>query len=636
MATSRIGFPRKLRRNMKVADMDLLRKIKQRLYDSQEFRRTTREAAWRANEKRYLGEQWPNMAADPTGEPIVVNKIFSTISTIVPFIAEGDIEFLAEAQSGTANSSSAKLISLWLNRMWRTNKFDGQRHTTKCAWDALVYGDGFLNAAYDIKTQVIRGADGEPIPLSDQNVAEFMLENVSPWDVWIDRYATGLWDARWYFRRFLLPEAVAKEDDRFFFRDQIATMDSIDSFEDGRFYRMNRREGEEAMAVMYEYWDADTEQLIVFSESCELPHMWLDHVARNLTQLPNHPIPNIPYHMSEVEQINSLQDELNKTRTQMLTFRKRNVPKIIYDKNAFDTNALGALQSSVVMAGVPVDAASGPIGELFQMIAPPGIPEDVYNVAAVIAGDMDEITGVNEYLRGQMSEVRRTATEASIIEGSSNTKIRHKLALVERAVREVGQCLVELAAEVLPTTNVRELELYLTGEEAVAALVAGGQDIYDEAGNINDALLVPVPQLFQGKYEVFVQAGSTELRNPAVKEQKMHKLVTTLISAYPQLVQAGVYVDLTKAFRLWFEALGITDTNSLLNSQQAIMSAEQQMIAQMMLGQAGGGGMAGGMGGSQDDMLGQPNAAGAAPPMDQPAPSNSGMIPPEGEPAASY
>ena len=206
---------------------------------------------------------------------------------------------------------------------------------------------------------------------------------------------------------------------------------------------------------------------------------------------------------------------------------------------------------------------------------------------------------------------------------------------MERAVREVGQCLIELAAEVLPTTQVRELEMYLTGEEAVAALLAGGQDIYDEAGNINDALLIPVPSLFQGKYEVFVQAGSTELRNPAVKEQKMHKLVTTLTSAYPLLMQAGVFVDLAKAYRLWFEALGITDTNSLLNSPQAIQSAEQQMIAQMLLGGAAGG-PAGSMGGSQQDMIGQPNAAGAAPPQAMPAPSNSGMQPPEGEPAASY
>ena len=637
MTTSRIGFPRVLRRNLKVADQDFLKKIKTKLSDAQEFRRTTRETAWKSNEKRYLGEQWPYLGDDRTAEAIVVNKIFSTISTIVPFIAEGDIEFLAEAQSGTANSSSAKLISLWLNRMWRTNKFDGQRHTTKAAWDALVYGDGFLSAAYDIKVQVIRGPDGKALARSDTRVAEFLLENVSPWDVWMDRYATGLWDARWYFRRFLVPVEVARADPRYYFRDDIATMDTVDSFEDGRFYRMNRREGEEAMAVLFEYYDADTEQLIVFSETSELPHMWLDHVARNLTQLPNHPIPNLPYHMSEVEQINALQDELNKTRTQMLTFRKRNVPKIVYDKNSFDAVALSALQSSIVYAGVPVDAASGSIKDLFEIIGPPPMPEDVYNVAAVISGDMDEITGVNEYLRGQMSEIRRTATEASIIEGSSNTKIRHKLAVVERAIREVGQCFLELAAEVLPTTETRELELYLTGEEAVAALIAGGQDIYDEAGQINDALLVPVPQLFQGKYEVFVQAGSSELRNPAVKEQKMHKLVTTLVASYPLLVQAGVYVDLTKALRLWLEALGITDTNSILSSPQAMAMAEQQMVAQMMLGQSGG--MAGpgaGMGGGQEDMIGQPNAAGAAPPQALPAPSNSGMIPPEGEAAASY
>lgn len=621
---------------MKQADVEKVRKIKTRLSDSQEFRHSTREGHWRNNEKRYLGEQWPSVGDDRTAEAVVVNRTFSSITTMVPFVSEGDIEFLVNAQSGTATSSSAKLISLWLNRTWRSNKFDGQRHTANAAWNALVYGDGFGIAAHDVKPQGIRGPDGEYLARSEHDVAEFLVESVSPWDVWIDRYATGLWDASWYFRRFLIPIDVARSDKRFSFPDEIATMDTIEMWEDGRYFRINRREGEEAMAVMYEYWDAETEELIVFSDTSEFPHMWIEHVARNLFQLPNHPIPNLPYHMSEIEQINNLQDELNKTRTQMLTFRKRNVPKIVYDKNAFDANALSALQSSVVMQGVPVDSGSGSLSETFQLIAPPGIPEDVYNVAQIISNDMDEITGVNEYLRGSLSEIRRTATEASIIEGSSNTKIRHKLALVERFTREIGQCLIELAAEVLPTTEVRELEMYLTGEEAVAALVAGGEDIYDETGNVNDALLVPVPALFQGKYEVFVQAGSTELRNPAVKEQKMHKLVTTLTSAYPLLVQAGVIPDLARAYRLWFESLGIVDTNALLNSPQAVQSYEQQMIAQLLLGGGAAGDPAGGMGGSQADSIGQPNAAGAAPPQAMPAPSNSGMQPPEGEQAASY
>lgn len=626
---SRIGFPRQLRKNLKQSDQEFMRAIKSKMKDAIEFRQGNREKHWKDNEKRYMGDQWPSTGDDVTADRIVVNKTFSTIGNIVPFITEGDVEFIVEPYSGTATSASAKLTGIWLNRYWRTNEFDGTRHNAKAAWDSLIYGDGFGLPAYDIKDIPVRGPAGKALALSTKSSAQFVFENVSPWDVWIDRYATGLWDARWYIRRFTLPEEVAKEDKRFSFRDEIGTMDSTEYFEDGRMFRTNVREGEGQMAILYEYWDRDREVLVVFSDQSEFPHMWLDYVARNLVQLPNHPIPNMPYHMSEIEQMTDLQDELNKTRSQMITHRRRNVPKLAYDKQMFDAAAIDALQSSIIMQGIPADTASGPLSEGVYLISPIPVPEDVYNVAQIISNDIDEITGVNEYLRGVLSEVRRTATEASIIEGSSNTKIRHKLSSVERFTREIGQAILEIASEVIPTTEARELEMYLTGEEAMAALNAGGQDVYDETGTMNDALLTPTPQLFAGKYEVFVQQGSTELRNPEAKEMKMHKLFTTLSASYQLLSMAGVIVDLSKALRLWLDTLGIVDVNSIINSPQAIAAFEQAQIAAAAGMQQQGEGGAPGAGGEGQDQVGVPNEAGAQPPEANPAPDSSGMLPPQ-------
>jgi hypothetical protein len=353
--------------------------------------------------------------------------------------------------------------------------------------------------------------------------------------------------------------------------------------------------------------------------------MWFDNIARNLVQIPNHKIPGLPYHMSDIEQITNLQDELNKTRSQMITQRRRNVTKVVVDKNAFDQKAMDALQSSVVNEAVMVDGASGPIADVFQVIQPPGIPEDVYNVAAVISGDIDEITGVNDYMRGVSANIRRTATESSIIEGSSNTKIRHKLKIVERAAREVGQIILELAGEVIPTTATEELALYLTGEEAMSVNAMTGQRLYDEQGAPMDALLKPAPPLFKGKYEVFVQQGSTELRSPQVKLQKMMDLFGISINSFQILAQAGVIINLGTLYTKLLEAAGITDIQNLINDPASIQRYEQMQIQAALLGQATSGG---GEVGQPAQQAGQPNAAGAQPPKAQPSPENSGMMGP--------
>lgn len=611
-----IGYPKKIRKNLKRADMEKIVTIKSMLEDAKRLRQTEREGVWQRAKDLYMGRHWPDVSDDPTADLVVVNKTFSTIATIVPFISGGDLEFIVEAYSGDANSESARYISIFLNRLWRTNEFDGARRLHLAAWDMIVYGDGYLLPSYDIEIVQQFDQNGNPIPTSGREVARFSLEHVSPWHVWIDRFATGLWDANWYIRRIVMPKEQAESDSSLVFIDGIETTSNEESlgYDDSNFQHMV--EGGREMVVLYEFYDALTKDRIIFSEFSEFPHQWIVQSERLLVQLPNHPIPSLPYHMGDVEQMLDLQRELNKTRSQMLTYRRRNVVKYLYDESALDDDALTLLQSSITNVGIPVNTSQASLSDVFQVINPTPIYEDTYNVAAIISNDIDEMTGVNEYLRGNLPEGSRTATEASIIEGASNTKVRQKLRIIERGAREVGQILLDMMAAVIPTTSFQELKIYLTGEEAQAALVASGQDVYDEQGRPLDALLQVRPALFTGKYEVFVQTGSSELRNPIAKEQKYRNLFITLLQAYPMLLQAGVTVSLRQVLRLWLEAVGVADINSILDDPAAIAAAQSQLALQAV--QAGG----------QIDTTGQPNPFGVQPPSDLIDFNNSGMLPP--------
>ncbi len=628
---TRLGFPRDLQsRKPSDSDFEFVKDLKSLFKDAENVRRETREEDWVDAEKRYMGKHPILNPDDPTADAIVVNKTFSTVETITPFVTGGTIEFHVQPYSGDSDSKRAQYISIWMNRMWRTNEFDGERHKAHAAWDSVVYGDGFLTASYEIVNEVSRGPNGEPIPTSDRDVAKFYVEPVSPWDMWIDRYAAGLSDARWYIRRITMPKDVALENENLFYVDNIPEQGMHETWDsEGSFYQHKMKEGDREMITLYEYWDRDKKLRVIFCEDCEYPHQWVEHVDLNIVQLPNHRIPGLPYSMSDIEQMTQMQDELNKTRSQMITMRRRNTLKYILDRGAFDDDAINQLQSSAIGAVIYADTQQGDISTLFQAVSPVPINEDIYNVAQVVSQDIDEITGVNEYLRGNLSEIRRTATEASIIEGSSNTKISAKIAKIERAIRQVGQILLELATEVIPTTEVKELEMYLTGEEAQQVLATTGEDLYNEDGNPRDAILAPGPQLFKGKYEVFVRAGSTELRNAAADADKMKDVFMTLANLQPVLQQGGVIVSLRHALVEWLEALGITDINSYINDPQAAGAYESQLMMQQMgmgasAGPGGGVPNAGPMG-----QMGQPNMAAANAPEQLIDDSNSGILPPE-------
>src|SRR5690606_6783027 len=152
-----------------------------------------------------------------------------------------------------------------------------------------------------------------------------------------------------------------------------------------------------------------------------------------------------------------------------------------------------------------------PIQNIIQAITSTPLSSDSYMLDDRLRADVNEITGVNEYLRGVSQNITRTATEASIIEGSTNIRTRHNLMNIETAACEAGQLLLDIIRDVLPLTAFEEMTMFVTGREAERVNRASGLD--PTAGA---ALVTPNPEIFEGRYRVEVERGSTELRNPQV------------------------------------------------------------------------------------------------------------------------
>ena len=92
----------------------------------------------------------------------------------------------------------------------------------------------------------------------------------------------------------------------------------------------------------------------------------------------NYEVPDHFYPIGDIEQIESLQLELNETRTQMMNHRKRFARKWLYEKDAFDRDGVMALESDMDNTMIPVISDGDPA----NVIAPvPAVitPPEFYN-----------------------------------------------------------------------------------------------------------------------------------------------------------------------------------------------------------------------------------------------------------------
>ena len=195
-----------------------------RLTLGQNYRQHEREPTWNDSFDLYMGDSWNVNPDDPTADIVNVNIAFSTINTLVPFVADEDPSFLVSPYSGDATQENAVLLQSFLNRMWKSTDMRGQQHLSDAVFDYLLYGDGYIKAGYNIQEKEIFDELGERVRNRIQ-VGKFFIERINPWDVWIDPYSDGIHNARWVCQRIILPVQELVNDDRY----KVRSTDDIES-----------------------------------------------------------------------------------------------------------------------------------------------------------------------------------------------------------------------------------------------------------------------------------------------------------------------------------------------------------------------------------------------------------------------
>src|SRR5690606_9316031 len=129
--------------------------------------------------------------------------------------------------------------------------------------------------------------------------------------------------------------------------------------------------------------------------------------------LRNYDIPDYFYPMGDLEAIEPLIQELNKTRSIAIQVRKKFARKFLYREGAFSPAGRQALLSDVDNTFVPVADENTPFTELIGAVPQISVPPEIFDHSEEIENDIGTVSGVSDYQRGQLPDTRQTATEAA-------------------------------------------------------------------------------------------------------------------------------------------------------------------------------------------------------------------------------
>ena len=503
------------------------------------------EDKWRRMIDLYRGKTYWDVSG--TGLPtdrISVNLAFSTINVIGPAVAVNHPKITVSANRED-DADRAIFVEAVVNYLWRHHDYRKPfRRTVK---DFLILGHGWLKVGWkfveeerqrseyeieeDYATAQVEVSDfgyenpelagdlptdqqmQDSIPFTQMEIVEDQpfVERISPFDMFIDPEATCMEDAKWVAQRIVRPIEEVRRDKRF--RKGVRQNLQADSGLKIRWENDEERDRYSDLVervTLYEYYDLDEGLISVCADGTDdylldptpMPY----NFGHPFVLLRNYDIPDSFYPMGDLEAIESLQEELNKTRSQMVNHRKRYARKYLYHERSFGPEGREALESDDDGRFVPVVDENRPLGEVVVPLPQVPLAPEMYNHSTIIENDVNTVSGVSEYARGQMPEIRRTATEASIIADAGNARASDKLAMVEICIGEVARHVIQL------------MQQYMTRDQMVRIIGKDNEKHY--IAYTRDDII--------GEYDFSVEGGSTQPLNETARRQQAISLMNAL------------------------------------------------------------------------------------------------------------
>lgn len=562
----------------KPSNASILKSQVRQLKHSQKWRdNADRAQLWTRMVDLYRGKHYET---EIDADRALVNMAFATKNVIAPSVAINNPKFTVNARKADS-AATAIITEQVINYLWRTHRY--QVEFRLAVDDFLNIGHGWCKVGYkkskpkqiisiedaDVDSDEAEGVDDHDETaegnVETENITSNLnddrpfMERISPFDVFVDPDARHPREMKWIAQRTRRPLADVLVDKRYLAaaRSKVGAKLKGEKQDDSSAAISSDTKPESTISYVdvFEYYDIRRGTVATFCAEFEeafliAPKPMPYAFGHPFVMLRNYEVTDTFYPMGELEAIEALQHELNATRTDQVNHRKRFQRKSLYNKDAFDADGIEALQSDEDNVLVPVNIQGAGLNSLTEAIGQmpqPGIPPDFYNMSDLISGDIDRISGVSDYMRGAQAEIRRTATEAAMIQDAQNARAADKLSNIEHSLADIGGRLVQL------------MQQYMTGEMAVRIVGMSAAPVW-----INfDA------DYIQGEFDYEVEAGSTQPRNESFRRSQ----ALDLVDAMAPFIGAQVVNPMAVARHVLQFGFNIQDPDQFLVQQPQPMGA---------------------------------------------------------------
>ena len=536
---------------------ELLSYYGQELERSKEWRETEGyDDCWTDMVDLYRGESIFPTAGRSSEDRIAINQAFSTINVIYPAISVSRPE-IAVAANQPDLETRAVFVQAMINHQWE--RYRMQEPFRRAVKDSLIVGHGWCKMLWSyeetekelteeefalrfqaaLADEQAIAAEEEREPVTDEQLARQIItasretivdrpvmERISPHDMFVNPEATSLEDARWVAQRIVRHIDDVKTDPAYSRKARDNAMPGL-TLADPHYARHQENYESNELVEVFEFYDLARQTMCTFTagaaEYLIRPRKMPYAFGHPFEMIRNYEVPDHFYPMGDLEMIAPLVMELSKTRSEMMNHRARYARKYLARKAAISQSDLTKIASKRDGEVIFVEDDSVPLADVIQPVNQIGMDPGLYNWSQAIENDIQDISGITEFMRGGGGQIRRTATEASLLQDAANVRTAEKLDRVETFIANLATKLLQINQQ------------YVTGEQAAKVIGRDGANLW-----------VPYTREdIKGQYDFRVEAGSTVPKNETFRRQS----ALGMLQALGPFIQTG-QVNVSELLRI--------------------------------------------------------------------------------------
>lgn len=453
---------------------------------------------------------------------LFVPYCYSIIEDTAPRLVSSKPKFYVYPR-GTEDENKAKVIAKVIDYYWYN--LDMEKKLKSFVKQGLIYGTSFLKLtwSYDEDTK-------EEKPQAN-------VTNV--FDIFVDPDCEYLEEAKYIIHRVWRNLEDLREDSKY----KISEGYVAGGKQQSEFERLNEsvlgrsqpEDKDKNLVELLEYWgefeyNGKIENyLIVMMDKTEIIRCEpMPYKEKPFSAFYDVKVPKELWGTGEIEPIVSLQYELNDIRNQ----RMDNVTQILANRPAYDASRIKHPYEVENWLNGGLLGVMGSPETAVGFFRPPDVTASSYNEETLVKADFSKTTGISDLEsvvggKNVTSVSQSTATGAAIQQEEQNSRLRLKLSNLEDALVCFGKQLLDLLKENIDTPKI--IRIIGEGEQT--------------------EMLEMKPELFEGEFDVIIEAGATQTMNKQVKRNETLQMAQTLAPYVGSVIKPDWFIkNILKSF----------------------------------------------------------------------------------------